>query len=123
MLNNGEKDPRHWYGWDHRVRGFRGFNNSPIRIGKSASGARSDLVVAQFAVFVTGTYANRLELADAQALAQGSGAALGHPLFDRSTQNVAVGGNIQAAIDARATAGGGTVVLAAGMHTRSTNLT
>ena len=101
MLNNGEKDPRHWYGWDHRVRGFRGFNDSPIRIGKSASGKQSNIVVAQFAVFVTGKYAKRLKLADAQALAQESGDPLGHPLFDKSTENVAVGGDIQAAIDAR----------------------
>ena len=122
MLNNGEKDPRHWYGWDHRVRGFRGFNDSPIRIGKSASGKQSNIVVSQFAVFVTGNYAKRLKLADAQALAQGSGDPLGHPLFDKSTQNVAVGGDIQAAIDARAAADGGTVELAAGTHTRSTDL-
>ena len=122
MLNKGEKDPRHWYGWDHRVRGFRGLNNSPVRIGKSATGARSNIVVSQFAVFVTGIYSKRLKLADAQALAEGSGAALGHPLFDRSTQNVSVGSNIQTAINARAAAGGGTVVLAAGTHSRSTDL-
>ena len=122
MLNNGEKDPRHWYGWDHRVRGFRGFNDSPIRIGKSASGKQSDIVVSQFAVFVTGKYAKRLKLEDAQALAQESGKPLGHPLFDKSTQDVAVGDNIQKAINARAAAGGGTVELAAGTHTISDDL-
>ena len=122
MLNNGEKDPRHWYGWDHRVRGFRGFNDSPIRIGKSASGERSNIVVSQFAVFVTDNYAKRLKLTDAQALAQESGDPLGHPLFDKSTEDVAVGGDIQDAINAREAAGGGTVKLAAGTHTISTDL-
>jgi hypothetical protein len=122
MLNNGEKDPRHWYGWDHRVRGIRDFNKSPIRIGKSASGKPSDIVVSQFAVFVSGSYARRLKLADAQALAQESGDPIGHPLFDQSTQDVAVGDDIQAAINARESAGGGTVKLAAGTHTRSEDL-
>ena len=122
MLNNGEKDPRHWYGWDHRVRGIRGFNDSPIRIGKSASGKQSNIVVSQFAVFVTGNYAKRLKLADARALAQEGGDPLGHPLFDKSTQDVAVGGDIQDAINARELAGGGTVKLAAGTHTISTDL-
>lgn len=133
MLNNGEKDPRHWYGWDHRVRGLRnnaapagsaqgGFNAGAIRIGKSSTGARANIVVSKFAVFVTGTFANRLGLTDAQAISGGSGTALGHPLFDNSTQNVSTAQNIQTAIDARAAAGGGTVVLAAGTHTRATNL-
>ena len=105
MLNNGEKDPRHWYGWDHRVRGLRnnaapigsaqgGFNAGAIRIGKSSTGSRSNITVAQFAVFVTGTYANRLDLADCQAIADQSGAALGHPLFDNSTQAVALGASL-----------------------------
>ena len=130
MLNNGEKDPRHWYGWDHRVRGLRnnaapigsaqgGFNAGAIRIGKSSTGSRSNITVAQFAVFVTGTYANRLDLADCQALADQSGPALGHPLFDNSTQAVAAGASLdtlQAAIDARSDAGGGTVTLAAGSY-------
>lgn len=124
MLNNGEKDPRHWYGWDHRVRGFRGFNNQAIRIGKSLTGARANIVVSKFAVFVTGVFTNRFDINDAQALAGASGVPLGHPLFDNSTASVGPGTNVlQAAIDARNAAGGGTVVLSAGTYTQNVNLT
>ena len=79
--------------------------------------------MSKFAVFVTGTYANRFDLNDAQAIAGGTGTALGHPLFDNSTQSVGPGTNVlQAAIDARFAAGGGTVVMSAGTYTQNVHL-
>lgn len=138
MLWSGYKCPLHWYGDDHRVRdiaaagrnhgGSRKVNTSAVRIGKiGAAGARGDITVRHFALFYRATKASQMTLADAQAIAGASGAALPHPIWGASLSNVANGASaatVQSAIDARSTAGGGTVRLAAtGAYTWSSAVT
>lgn len=128
MLWSGYKCPLHWYGDDHRVRdivaagrnhgGSRKVNQSTFRVGKiGSSGTRGDITVRHVALFYRDDPDTQMTIADAQTIAEVSGAALPHPIWGASTTNVANGATAataQTAIDARSAAGGGTVRLASG---------
>ena len=92
-------------------------------IGKSPNGARSDIVVSQFAIFVTAIRAKRLQFDDAQAIASSDqGLPMDNPLFAQSKEIVKPGESIQEALDKCARTGG-TVILTAGTHECTTNIT
>jgi hypothetical protein len=139
----GFKNHLAWWGLDHRWNGIeetggpaaanlstRYTNTSAIRLGRSGEQTLSaDIVVTKFAVFHSGmTRVARgqltpgFTLAACQALAGASGAVLPDPKFGTLTQTAPAGLNqIQAAINAMNSAGGGTVILN-GSYSQSVSL-
>lgn len=142
MLWDGLKCPLHWYGDDHRVLDINGVsgrnhgtvgtgrqvNTSAFRLGKVGSGGtRGDITVAQAALIYRNSPGAQLSKADAQTLAANSGSDLPHHLWGKSSASLSNGasaGAAQSAIDARSSAGGGTVVCASGgTYSWSSNVT
>ena len=106
-------------------------NTSAIRLGRTGTQSTSaDIVVTKFAVFYSGTtritrgqVTAGFTLADCQALAGASGAALEDPRFSAVPARTATPGTntIQTHIDACNAGGGGTVILN-GAFTQSVDL-
>jgi hypothetical protein len=118
-FEDGYANLLHVYGLAADIRGTVHQNNFAWTIGKAAWGGQADLVVDEFAI-----YLSTLTTAQAQSIAQsGSVGPLAHPIWGQAAQNASGSVvNIQSAIDSLNSAGGGTVLIAPGTYSGNITL-